>query len=462
MSQPRRGIRVTLITALLTALVATVAAPSVFAAVGTITPVSNLAGTTVGASVPAAAGPVVTFTVVTPIVAPTSTLVNAVDIAFPTGTVLPTTGWTFNGYAATAFVSGSNVQIQWPSAFDTVPVYIGVGAGAITNPPADGLVTVSTWGNATVGTLGTGTEYDAGSVDMGLVAASACPTGTVYGAGGYLSACPSHLAADGVSLSTVTVNTAALGSTAGTLTLTTTVGTGTFTGTVTATAGAGAWISPSVAPTIVSGTKANGTSTVSLRAPTTAGASVLQLYFTPTGGSQQLLDTVTVTFTKLSSGQGNTEREHAKGARKVAFYASTGATMCAAAPVAPSAGTRSFGFAILNTTGHGRVNVEVSLKGAAPNSTYSVYLDQAGTCSPVFTLRTNSRGNGNRHLNLAMVSGATQAWLTAIQATGAAVTNGSNVLVTNLAMVSVKGHGHEDAQGNHGNQDNPGRGHGKG
>lgn len=460
MNHPRRGIRVTLITALLTALVATVAAPSAFA-FGALTPVSNLAGTTVGTAVPAVAGPVVTFTVVTPIVAPTSPLVNAVNIAFPTGTVLPTTGWTFNGYSATAFVSGSNVQIQWPNAFTTISVFIGVPAGAITDPPADGLVTVSTWGNATAGTLGTGTEYDAGSVDMGLVAASACPTGTVYGAGGYLSACPSHLTADGVSLSTVTANTAALGSAAGTLSLTATVGTGTFTGTVTATSGAGAWTGPSVAPTIVSGTKASGTSTVTLRAPTTAGASVLQLYFTPTGGSQQLLDTVTVTFTKAAPGQGQTEREHGKGARKVAFYATTGATACATAAVTPSTGTPSFGFAVLNTTGHGRVNVEVSLKGAAPNSTYSVYLDQAGTCSAAFTLHTNSRGNGNRHLNLAMVSGATQAWLIAIQTAGPAVTNGSNLLVTNLAMVSFKGHAPKDP-GNRDNKDNPGQGHGKG
>ena len=195
--------------------------------------------------------------------------------------------------------------------------------------------------------------------------------------------------------------------------------------------------------------------------PTTVAAATIQLI-----DNNVVLDTVTVAFTNTSAGQGNTEREHGKGARKVAFYASTGGTTCAAAPVTPSAGTRSFGFAILNTTGHGRVNVEVSLKGAAPNSTYSVYLDQAGTCSTTpFTLHTNSRGNGNRHVNLTMASGATQAWLTAVQTTGSAVTNGSNLLVTNLAMVSVKGHGHAHAQGNQdkgGNQDNPGRGHGKG
>jgi hypothetical protein len=194
--------------------------------------------------------------------------------------------------------------------------------------------------------------------------------------------------------------------------------------------------------------------TLTLRAPTTPGTATITVSVLPVGSTSSTIDSTTVvTFTKTSPGQGKTEREHGKGARKVAFYASTGATTCAAAPVTPSAGTKSFGFAILNTTGHGRVNVEVSLKGAAPNSTYSVYLDQAGTCSLAFTLHTNSRGNGNRHLKLAMVSGATQAWLTAV---------GPTTLVTNLATVPMKGHGHENGPDDRGNQDNPGRGHGKG
>ena len=447
-----RGIRVTLTAAALTALVAVAAVPSVFA-IGTLAPVSNLAGTAVGVSVPAVAGPVVTFNVVTKIPAPASPQVNAVDIAFPSGTVLPTSGWTFNGLSATAYVSGSNVQVQWPYAFDAIPVYIGVAAGSITNPPVDGPVTISTWYNATGGTIGSGTEYDAGSVDMGLVAAT-CPTGTIYGAGGYLSACPATLPADGTSRSTVTVNTANLGTLTGTLVLTTSVNSGTFVGPVTVTSGAGAWNpTPSVTSTIVTGTKptGTGTSTLSLQAPTTNGSSVLQLYFTPTGGSQQQLDTLTITYRTPATGQGPFGREHERGARKVAFYATTGLTTCAAAPIMPTSGAARFGFAVVNSTGNGRLNIEVSLKGVAPG-TYNVYVDQAGTCgSTALTLRTNSRGNGNRHISVPS-TGAGQVWLTAVQTAG-----GSNVFVTTAGTVVVKGHAPKD----HGNgKDNPGRGRG--
>lgn len=413
MSQPRRGIRVTLVTALLTALVATVAAPSVFAANATLS--VSPAATYV------ASGATDTLTVTA------SGLTSSAML-----TLTPT-----SGTVATTIAATTTGTISATVLF-TAPVNTGSTPVTVTFSPSD--------------TAGDTFTFTTPAV---LVA----PAAGTLGANGYLEAYPATLKPDGVSVSTITVNPfgKVVGTAGSSLNLSTTAGT--FQTVVTNSL----WTtSPTVTTLGVSGTVGTptGTATISLVAPTTVAAATIQLI-----DNNVVLDTVTVTFTKPAPGQGNTEREHGKGAQKVAFYASTGATTCAAAPVSPSAGTPSFGFAILNTTGHGRVNVEVSLKGAAPNSTYSVYLDQAGACSPAFTLHTNSRGNGNRHLNLAMVSGATQAWLTAVQTAGPTVANGSNLLVTNLAMVSVKGHGHEHAQGNQdkgGNQDNPGRGHGKG
>lgn len=198
-----------------------------------------------------------------------------------------------------------------------------------------------------------------------------------------------------------------------------------------------------------------GGKTLTLQAPTTPGTATITVTVTPTIGSASVDSSTMVTFTQVAPGQGQTEREHGKGARKVAFYAGAGATTsgCAALPATPSAGAQSFGFAILNTTGHNRLNVTVSLKGATPNATYSVTVQQApGTCSGAFNVYTNSRGNGNGHVHLALTSGATQAWVTAI--------SGSNVLVTRLATLPVKGHGEKDP-GNRDNKPNNGHGHEK-
>ena len=209
---------------------------------------------------------------------------------------------------------------------------------------------------------------------------------------------------------------------------------------------------PSGASSVISSVTGD---TLTLRAPTTPGTANITVTM---AGATTPDSTTLVTFTKTSAGQGNTEREHGKGARKVAFYASTGATTCAAAPVAPSAGDRSFGFAILNTTGHNGLNVTVSLKGATPNAKYAitVYVQPSSNCpTATFTVRTNSKGNGSGHKNvrdLALTSGAMQpqAWVTAV---------GPTTLVTTAATLPMKAHRHENAQGN---QDNPGRGHGKG
>jgi hypothetical protein len=202
--------------------------------------------------------------------------------------------------------------------------------------------------------------------------------------------------------------------------------------------------------------------TLALQAPTTPGQATITVSLLPVNSSTPVIDSSTiVTFTRAGPSQGKViGPEHGKGARKVAFYATTATSGCATLPATPTAGTQSFGFAVLNTTGHNGLNVTVSLKGVAPNATYTVAVQQSpGTCGTTFTVRTNARGNGNGHQHLALVSGATQAWVTAIQTAGPSVTNGSNVLVTRLAMLPVKGHGPEHP----GNRDNtPASGHGRG
>ncbi len=411
MNEPRRGIRVTLVVVLLAALVSAFAVPSALAA--------NSASLSV---------------------TPSATYIasGATDVLSVAGSNLtPSTVLTMtpsSGTVATTMAASASGVISAGVLF-TAPINATGAPIAVTFIPTDAA------GD-------TFTSFTTPTIEV-------APSAGALGTRGYLEAYPARVRPDGVSVSTVTVNPfgQSVGALSSALTLTTTAGT------FTAVTSNSVWTSsPTVPGSSLSGTVASttGSATVSLVAPTAAATATIQL-----SDNGVVLDTVTVTFTNAAPGQGNTEREHGKGARKVGFYATTGATTCATAPVAPSVGTKSFGFAILNTTGHGRVNVEVSLKGAAPNATYSVYLDQAGSCSPVFTLHTNSRGNGNRHLNVAMVSGATQAWLTAIQTAGPAVTNGSNLLVTNLAVVSMKGHA-PDNRGNRDNKDNPGRGHGKG
>ena len=193
-------------------------------------------------------------------------------------------------------------------------------------------------------------------------------------------------------------------------------------------------------------------STLTLRAPTTPGTATITVTL---AGSITPDSSTTVTFTPVTTTPGSTAGEKGHGARKVAFYASASTSACAAAPVLPAAGARSYGFAIANTTGNQRLIVEVSLKGALPNATYSVAVQQApGTCSAPFTIRTNGRGNGNGHAHLTLVAGAGQVWVTA--------TSGSSVLVTPAATLTVKGHDARDSgDRGKGNKDN-GHGHGHG
>ncbi len=171
---------------------------------------------------------------------------------------------------------------------------------------------------------------------------------------------------------------------------------------------------------------------LTLRAPTVAGAATL----TVTLAGATTADSATlVTFTPLEVTPSTViPGANGRGARKVVFYEGSASGTCAAAPAAPPAGAKSYGFAIVTVTGNGRINVQVSLKGALPNATYSLAVRQApGSCSSSLTIRTNARGNGNGHVRLAVSSGVTQVWVTA--------TSGTSVLVTKAALVAVKAHG---------------------
>ncbi len=172
--------------------------------------------------------------------------------------------------------------------------------------------------------------------------------------------------------------------------------------------------------------------TLTLRAPTTPGAGFITVTVTPTAGSPVVDSNTRVTFTNVTAGGGGNERGNGHGARKVAYFAGTSGGQCASAGATPTTGAHSFGFAVVNTTGKNRLNVTVSLNGAAANATYSVYVDQSGTCSTPFTIHTNRRGNGNGHVHLALASGTTQVWVTAV--------SGNRVLVTRAAALMVKGH----------------------
>jgi hypothetical protein len=181
---------------------------------------------------------------------------------------------------------------------------------------------------------------------------------------------------------------------------------------------------------------------------TTAGASgdvVLSGLSNPTSVVVARVHAPEGAATANSQAKGNDNakgNDHAKGnaqakghgARKVAFYSSPAYTCpTGAQPVAHSA---TFGFAILNTTGHNRLNVNVVLKGALKNATYDVWVNQdPGACpltaaTKVGAIHTNARGNGTANLRVTIVSGAKNFWVSA--------TSGSTVLRTPAATLKIK------------------------
>ena len=69
------------------------------------------------------------------------------------------------------------------------------------------------------------------------------------------------------------------------------------------------------------------------------------------------------------------------------------------------------GFANINPQG-ATVGVEYALKGAQQNETYYLYLsDQSCHFQFVGSLTTNGQGNGNGHIDVPQIAGATKYWV---------------------------------------------------
>ncbi|OGK11364.1 hypothetical protein A2954_03245 [Candidatus Roizmanbacteria bacterium RIFCSPLOWO2_01_FULL_37_12] len=104
------------------------------------------------------------------------------------------------------------------------------------------------------------------------------------------------------------------------------------------------------------------------------------------------------------------------GAGKAPLYNAPANYTCPAGAL-PAATDPTFGFAVLNTTGNGWVIANVALKGATPNASYDIYVNQdPGGCPTVATgtLTTNGQGNGNANVKIPAVAGATAYWVSAV------------------------------------------------
>jgi len=91
-----------------------------------------------------------------------------------------------------------------------------------------------------------------------------------------------------------------------------------------------------------------------------------------------------------------------------------------------------YGFVVMNTNARGDLIVQVSVKRAEPNTTYDIWVNQdPGACplasaTSVGALTTNRMGNGNAHLVVPRVAGATHFWVS--------VTGGELVVLRSMAV----------------------------
>ncbi len=195
--------------------------------------------------------------------------------------------------------------------------------------------------------------------------------------------------------------------------------------------------------------------TITLQSATTAGNANVSVQITPTGGVAATDSITTFHFTaKGGIGDGDhsgrdRDRGMGHGARKVGFFLDPAYTCPTGAQ--PVSGAPTFGFAILNTTGHGKhkagqgmLNVHVVLKGALPNATYDIWVNQdpggppngcpLGVATKASAVHTNAKGNGTGHVKVTILSGAQRFWVSVTSPSG------GSVLRTRAAVLNLKHH----------------------
>lgn len=107
------------------------------------------------------------------------------------------------------------------------------------------------------------------------------------------------------------------------------------------------------------------------------------------------------------------------GAAKVRFFLDPLYTCADGAQ--PGPGAETFGFGVLNATASaGKLVVTVSLKGAAPDTDFDLWVNQdPGACplaapTKVAALHTNEQGNGTAKVKVKLVAGAKHFWVSAV------------------------------------------------
>lgn len=187
----------------------------------------------------------------------------------------------------------------------------------------------------------------------------------------------------------------------------------------------------------VSGT-ADTNSTIAFTAPTvrtTTGGAKGDVFLSWTVPPTSLV--VAKLKTPGDQGGRDADRGMGHGARKVGFYDNPAIYSCPTG-AQPAAGAGTFGFAILKTTGKRMLNVTVVLKGALPNATYAVWVNQhpgdcpLGAATKAEAVRTDALGNGAGHVKIAVANGAQHFWVSATSGT-------ASVLRTRAATLTIKG-----------------------
>lgn len=129
---------------------------------------------------------------------------------------------------------------------------------------------------------------------------------------------------------------------------------------------------------------------------------------------RSLLLSLTLAVSLSAGGASSAAAQAPEGAQKAPMYGPVSGSTCETGGL-PT--LQTFGFAVLNTPGdETTVTGEVSLKHAAPNTTYEVVNDQdiSGLCMfiGVGNLTTNRKGNGNVRFTTERLPGSTRFWVT--------------------------------------------------